>query len=147
MYRLYPDFLAGRAAIGLLFLRVVVGTALMLHGWSKIQHPFSWMDKMPNPAPAPLQALAAISEFGGGLALLLGLLTPIAMLGVMSTMIGAFLIRHRNDPWVNPGGRSFELPSLYLAMAIMFIIVGPGIYSLDAMLFGKKRSGSRSMFK
>ena len=38
------------------------------------------------PVPGALQFLAFLSEFGGGIALLLGLLTPVAALGVLSTM-------------------------------------------------------------
>ena len=63
------------ADTALLLLRIVAGVAFMLHGWGKIQHPFSWMG--PD-MPGFLQALAALSEFGGGAAWALGLLTPLA---------------------------------------------------------------------
>ena len=38
MGRLYPEFLGGPRAVALLFLRLVAGTAFVLHGWPKIQH-------------------------------------------------------------------------------------------------------------
>jgi len=142
MNRLFPYFLAGPGAVGLLILRVVTGGALMLHGFPKIQNAFHWMDKAPNHPPAFLQALAAFAEFGGGLALILGLLTPIAMFGVACTMAYAVVKVHmaRHDPWVPaPGakGGSFELALGYLAVALMFILVGPGRLSVDALLFGR----------
>ncbi len=135
------NFATGRAAAGLLILRLVFGSALMIHGWPKIQHPFSWMDKMPNHPPGFLQALAALSEFGGGLALILGLLTPLAALGVICTMSVAILVAHKGQPWISiePGVRPFELASLYLTVALALLVAGPGVYSLDAKLFGRKR--------
>src|SRR5207245_5587211 len=93
---LYPPFLRGRGAVGLLVLRLVTGAAFILHGWPKIQNAFHWMDPADGPAPVPgfLQALAALSEFGGGIALILGFLTPLAALGIACTMITAISMVH-----------------------------------------------------
>lgn len=134
-------FATGRAAVGLLVLRLVFGCALMLHGLPKAQHPFNWMDKMPNHPPGIFQALAALSEFGGGLAFVLGLLTPLAALGVICTMGVAILTAHHGQPWIstNPKEHPFEAASLYLAVALALLIAGPGVHSLDAKLFGRKR--------
>src|SRR5688572_6397027 len=78
MHRLlFPPFLAGRSAVGLLVLRLVAGTAMAFHGWPKIQHATSWMGA-DAAVPGVLQALAAIAEFGGGICWVLGLLTPLA---------------------------------------------------------------------
>ena len=123
----------------LLLLRLVVGAAFLLHGSGKIQNPFGWMPG--SPIPGFLQGLAALSEFGGGLALVLGLLTPLAMLGLAITMavascMHAFVF---GDPFVNmTGGTSFELPLVYFSVALMFMFVGPGRFSLDNKIFGKK---------
>lgn len=140
MNKLFGSFLGGRAGLGLLIIRVVVGLALMFHGWGKIQHPFSWM---PPDAPVPgfLQALAALSEFGGGLALVIGLLTPIAAFGIACTMAFAVFAVHvkNGDPFVSAtGGPSFELAAVYLCAALLVILAGPGKYSLDGQLFGRK---------
>ena len=141
MQRVFGEFLGGRAAIGLLFLRVVMGLGLMFHGWPKAQNPFGWMNKpgAPSDIPGFVQALAAVGEFGGGLALILGLLTPLAAFGVLCTMIGAYVISHQGDPWIAPGKKTWELASLYFTMAVTLLFTGPGRYSLDALLFGKKR--------
>src|SRR6266852_3850938 len=90
MNRLFPSFLTGWRAVGLLILRLVTGAAFMFHGWYKIRYrgPFRWMP--PEAAiPGFMQGLAVIAEFGGGLALILGLLTPLAALGIACTMIVA----------------------------------------------------------
>src|SRR5687767_250152 len=80
-----PLRLPARVSAGLLVLRVVAGLAFMFHGYGKIQNPFGWMG--PNATiPGIFQALAAISEFGGGLAWILGLVTPLASFGLACTM-------------------------------------------------------------
>jgi putative oxidoreductase len=90
------------ADVALLLIRVVAGLAFTLHGWSKIQHPFGWMGPE-GFAPGVFQALAAVSEFGGGLAWMLGLLTPVASLGIACTMAVAFSFHAfmRGDPFVS----------------------------------------------
>lgn len=149
MQKIYGEFLGGRAALGLLLLRVVLGVAMMKHGWGKIQNPFGWMDKGGKPSAIPdvLQALAALAEFGGGAALVIGMLTPLACLGIIFTMLGAKFIAHGSDPWINlvPGGRSWEVASLYLLGATALLLTGPGRFSIDALLFESTRmvSGER----
>ncbi|MCI0530624.1 MAG: DoxX family protein [candidate division Zixibacteria bacterium] len=123
----------------LLLLRVVVGSAFILHGWGKIQHPFSWAPpQSPLTIPGIFQSLAAISEFGGGIALILGLLTPLAALGIGSTMTVALYLHMivRKDPFVNmTGGPGFELPAVYFGIAVLILALGPGKFSLDAKIF------------
>jgi putative oxidoreductase len=143
--RIFGTFLTGHAAIGLLIARLVFGTGIALHGWGKIQHPFGWMGA-DAAVPPVLQALAAVSEFGGGIALIIGLLTPLAMTGLGLTMITAIRMVHlaQGHPFVAAGGgRSYELAALYLTFAILIIIAGPGQYSLDSVIFGRGGSARR----
>ena len=139
MNRVFGEFAGGLPAWGLLALRLVFGGALMLHGMQKMANPFGWMG--PNaPVPGVLQFLAFLSEFGGGLALLLGLLTPLAALGVFVTMLVATLMAHGAHPWVSASGQPSKEPALgYLAFALTMLLTGPGRLSLDALLFGRKR--------
>lgn len=128
------------ASLGLLVLRVILGAAFMLHGYGKIQSPMNWMGP-DAPVPGFLQFLAALSEFGGGLAWILGLLTPLASFGAFCTMAVAVHMHAvvKGDPFVsNGGGGSYELASIYLGMAILMLTAGPGIYALDRKLFGRK---------
>ena len=138
--RLFGPFVIGRPAFGLLLVRIVFGAALMLHGLDKIQNPFHWMDRMPGPAPGIFQGLAALSEFGGGLALILGLLTPLACLGIISTMVVAFLKVHlpAGHPFVAGGPASFETVAFFAVVALALLVSGPGALSLDAWLFGRR---------
>mgnify|MGYP001553759698 FL=1 len=123
----------------LLLLRFVAGLAFMLHGWGKIQNPFGWMG--PDAcAPGIFQALAAVAEFGGGLAWIIGLVTPLASLGIACTMAVAFFMHAvmNGDPFVSTGGPSFELAALYFCIAVLLITAGPGRLSLDRSLFGPR---------
>lgn len=140
LHKFFGPFAPGRPALGLLIIRFAFGLGLMLHGWPKFQNPFHWMDKMPGAPPAIMQFLAALSEFGGGLAMILGLLTPLACLGIAATMLVAMFTVHvpKGQPYVAAGGGpSWELAGHYLAAALGLLISGPGALSLDAMLFGR----------
>ena len=139
---LAPPSASPRVSSGLLALRLVAGLAFMFHGYGKIQAPFSWMGPDAT-VPAFLQALAALSEFGGGLAWMLGLLTPLASFGLACTMAFATYTHAvlKGDPFVatGPGGGSFEPALVYLSAAVLFLLAGPGRYSLDQVLFGARR--------
>lgn len=140
MGRLYSEFVGGPRAVALLLLRLVVGTAFVLHGWPKIQHPMNWMGPE-APIPGFLQLLAAVSEFGGGLAWIFGALTPIFSLGILGTMAFATFMVHvrMGHPFVaaKPGGPSYESALGYLAIAVLLLVVGPGRLSVDSALFGR----------
>ena len=136
---LYCDTVGRIGSVGLLLLRLVMGAAFLFHGWPKIQNPMGWMGPEAH-VPAILQALAALAEFGGGMALIGGLLTRLAALGIATTMIVALGMVHlpHGDPFVSKtGGPSYELAAVYLACAVVFLLLGPGRFSLDAFLFGK----------
>lgn len=129
------------ASTALLILRIVAGIAFLFHGWGKIQHPMSWAGP-DSPIPGVFLLLAAISEFGGGIAWILGLLTPLASFGMACTMLVATYMHMivLKDPFVSKGaGGSYELAALYLAISILFLMVGPGKFSLDKVLFKEKK--------
>ena len=144
MNRVFPAFVGGRGAVGLLALRMAMGAAFVLHGLSKIYRngEFVMLHWMPPEAPVPpaVQAAAAVAEFGGGLGLIFGLLTPLAGLGILCTMATAIAMVHTptSHPFVGPPDKGpYELPLVYLASAVLFILVGPGRISLDWLLFGR----------
>ena len=134
-----PLALDNRTSTGLLLLRLVVGLAFMFHGYGKIQSPFNWMGPDAK-VPGVLQMLAAVSEFGGGLAWMLGALVPLASFGLACTMTVAVrmhaIVLH--DPFVSQtGGRSFEPALVYLGVAVLLLLAGPGRFSVDRILFGE----------
>jgi putative oxidoreductase len=127
--------------LALLVVRLVGGTAFMMHGWGKIQNPFGWMGPDAD-VPGLFQALAALSEFGGGLAWVLGLLVPLASLGMAFTMAVA-VYSHAvlwGDPFVaSGGGPSYEIALIYLCISLLLVALGPGRLSLDRVIFGERQ--------
>ncbi|MEV4240172.1 MULTISPECIES: DoxX family protein [unclassified Nocardia] len=125
------------ADIGLLVLRVVFGGLLAAHGAQKLFGWFSGMGWSANAAafdsmgynPGKLfGTLAGLSEFTGGILLLLGLLTPLASAIVLGTMINAV-----NATWGGGllTGKGYETPLLFAAVGAAVAFTGPGKFSLD----------------
>jgi putative oxidoreductase len=134
----YSDDLGWRFSLGLLILRIASGAALMFHGWPKIQQPMSWMGADAT-VPGILQAAAAVAEFVGGGALIVGLFTRLFGVLIAITMaVGATTVHIRQgDPFVGkPGEPSWELAAVYFACSLLFLLAGPGRFSLDALIFG-----------
>jgi putative oxidoreductase len=144
MKRLFPPFLIGPAAGGMLLLRVVAGAAFIMHGWSKTMQDgkftmFSWMGEQAG-MPGFMQALAVAAELLGGAAWILGLLTPVASVGIIIVMLTAITTVHlpAGDPFVSMKGHSYELALVYFAIGAVLLVVGPGIISVDGILFGRQ---------
>lgn len=122
--------------LGLLLARLLLGTILIAHGWQKVsdlgaaQAMFEGMDV---PLPQVSAILAAAIEFGGGIALILGLLTPVAGVLVFLNMLGAALIAHvGNGILASDGG--WELPGAIGAAALALAAAGPGRIAVDALV-------------
>jgi putative oxidoreductase len=121
---------------GLLILRVAAGLAIaLLHGFGKVPPSpglVGMIGGMGFPAPGLFAWLAAIAEFGGGLLLAIGLLTRPAALLLFGHFAIVVLIVHAGD---TIGDR--ELPIIFWAIALHFLLTGPGRYSIDAMIRGR----------
>ena len=140
LFRLFqPTPQTNAASATLVLLRLVAGIAMILHGWGKIQSPMSWMGPDAS-VPGIFQFLAALSEFGGGIAWIIGLVMPLASFGMLCTMVVATYMHAviNGDPFVGKGGPSYELALLYLVISLVFIAVGPGKFSADAKVFGER---------
>ena len=135
----HPTFVSS----ALFLIRLIVGAAFVFHGWGKIQSPFGWIPpEAPVRIPGFFQFVAALSEFGGGIAFILGFLTPVASLGIGCTMAVAVYMHLivRGDPFVNPtGGPSYEPALVYLGIALIILVLGPGRFSLDKKIFGERK--------
>jgi putative oxidoreductase len=132
--------------VGLTVLRLVTGTIFMMHGGQKlfvfglagVSEGFA---KMGLPMPGLLGPFIGLLEFFGGLALIIGLLTRLASLGLVFNMIGAILTVHLAAGFFLPSGYEFALALLGSSLALVF--AGAGRYSIDAVLNRRfERSGS-----
>lgn len=116
---------------GLLILRVFAGVSLALaHGLSKLPPSAQFMSGVERLGmPGEAAWLSGIAEVFGGLSLAAGLATrPAAFLIACNLSVASFL-QHANDPY----GRK-ELALLFLAIAVMFLLVGAGRFSIDRVI-------------
>jgi putative oxidoreductase len=116
-------------------LRLAIGTLFMIHGYPKLtaaqrKQGGAWMKSVGM--PAGMVAFGGIVEFFGGLALILGLLTPIiavlASLWMLSTTW--FSISKVKKKYAS----GYEIDVTILLVAIALALLGSGIYSIDHLL-------------
>ena len=117
MRRLFSTFASGLPGLGLLLLRLIAGVMLITHCVRLYNGASPW-------AIMPHMIAAA-----GGLLLLAGLWTPLAgAIVAIAELWGVF--SHESDPWL-----SIMLAGPCVALALL----GPGVWSVDARLYGWKR--------
>ena len=132
---MFPSFLSGRPGIALLLLRLFVGIAFLFHGYGKIVDIAGFAAEFGM--PYLIAAAAAYVQFGSGLLLIPGLLTPVAGLALAGTMaVATSQLMGRGEPFVSAHGHSWEASSFYFVSSAALILLGPGLYSVDWLLFG-----------
>jgi putative oxidoreductase len=129
--------------IGLLLIRLVIGLSFMAHGAQKLFGSFGghgikgtggWFESIGMKPGVALALMAGLAEFGGGLLLTLGFLTPLAGVLIAGTMLIAIIKVHGpNGYWATNNG--YELNLTLLIVAIAIALTGAGQYSIDALLF------------
>src|SRR3954469_9746790 len=114
--------------VGLLILRVVVGLLLVGHGAQKLFGSFGGpglkgftggMASM-GLKPAAIWALmGALSEFGGGILLALGLFGPVGALAIIGAMLMAIgLVHWSKGLWGQQGGYEYPLVLLVVSAVL-----------------------------
>jgi putative oxidoreductase len=122
LQRLFSTFADGWPGIGLLLLRLLTAADLLHSGIASLR-------EAPQFASTSLQIIGA----GAAILLLAGLWTPMA--GTLVAIVKAWIafsryFSHSGDPWI---------PSIQAALGAALAMVGPGAWSIDARLFGRKR--------
>lgn len=137
---------------GLLWLRALIGLALMYHGWLKVIHGMEGFGesiaKMGSPfdyAPLFFAWLAVLTGLLGGFFILLGLWTRYAAIALIIVLCGAAFVHNAGHPIIQPGdANTMELPLLYLTAVVAIFIMGAGRYSVDGSRGGKRSSSKRA---
>ena len=123
---------AKRSDLGLLILRFVIGGHLMVmtqdnvFSWGRMLEFRDFMAQFGFPFPLFCAVLSVIGQFGGGLALVLGLFTRFAGLVIAFNFVVAIWMVDSKQPY--PG--AFAALAL-VAAGLCLMFTGAGRYSLD----------------
>lgn len=129
----------------LLVLRLALGIIFAMHGAQKVFGLIGGEGLLATVQnfqthlgiPPVLGYLVSLTEFFGGIALILGLLTRLAALGIGVTMgVAMWKVHWAHGFFMNwfgePGrGHGIEYNLALLAMALALVLTGAGKYSLD----------------
>jgi putative oxidoreductase len=141
--------------IGLLLLRVALGATLAAHGSQKLFGTFgghgiagtgSFFESIGFKPGRPLALLAGLAEMLGGVALVLGVLTPFAVAVLLSTMLVAMMVHADKGFFAQSGG--YEYPLILAISVVVLAFTGPGAISIDAahgLTFGGEKEGFIAM--
>jgi|SRR5437016_2023041 len=128
--------------VGLLILRLVVGLTLAAHGAQKLFGAFGghgvagtagFLENLGFRPGTRHARLAGGTEFGGGLLLALGLLTPLAAAAFIGVLFVASVSVHARNGFFGTAG-GFEYPFILAVAAWATAFTGPGAYSIDGAL-------------
>jgi putative oxidoreductase len=142
-----------RHDIALLLLRVMIGVVFIVHGAQKLFGMFGGRGldaaaaSMAGSGLEPgmfFAVLASVLEFGGGLLLVIGLLTPLVGLLLAAEMVVAIIVVTGKNGFVVPGGLGYEFNLVLIAVTLALAIAGPGRLSLDYRLGLDRLSGGRA---
>ena len=138
-------FTTSQSDTGILILRAIVGISFIVHGYPKIiggVEKWTMIGKAMGSIgidflPVFWGLCAAVSEFFGGIALVLGFLTKIASSGLAFTMFIAVMAHLTKGDGFSKASHPIEL----MAVCIFLILTGAGNLSVDRLMnkkFGKK---------
>ncbi len=117
--------------VGLLLLRLGLGAGMALgHGMRKLENFGELSERFADPfgmGSAASLALAVFAEVGCSALLIFGLMTRLASVPLMITMLVAVFMVHGDDPWARK-----ELAAAYLLGYVVILLTGAGKFSLDA---------------
>ena len=120
---------------GLTFIRIVVGLFLVYHGWevfdpAKMKEYAVWDVFKGSASPTFMVYLGKGSELLAGLLLTVGLLTRVACLIIIGTMLYITFFVGHGKFWYED-----QHPFLFVLLALVFFFIGPSKWSMDALLW------------
>jgi len=131
--------------LALLALRLALGAIMIAHGAQKA---FGGMPRFMDilqklGIPPVLGYLTLAAEFGGGILLVVGLLTRLAALSMVIDMAVAISKVHWKNGLLSSGGKiGYEFPLACGIIAFALIFLGAGPISLDGAFFRGGGGGS-----
>jgi putative oxidoreductase len=136
------------ARYGLAILRIVLGIAFAVHGWSKLSGGVDGVagffgGTLGIPAPGLMAWVVTIVELVGGILLIAGALTQIVGILLALDMLGAiiFAFLGRGAPFIEGGSITWEKEAVFAAAALCLVLAGPGAWSIDDVMADSRTRG------
>jgi putative oxidoreductase len=130
--------LADQSEWGLLALRIAVGVVFIVHGWPKITGARGMAAMMAGgeakPVLVAIFTVQGIVEAGGGILLILGVLTQLVAVAFMVIMIGAIVLKIRQwkTGFMAQQTTGWEFDWVLLAANLLLFFTGPGEIAIQA---------------
>ncbi|MGA7160743.1 MAG: DoxX family protein [Bacteroidota bacterium] len=142
------NFTFDQLSVALFLLRIILGVVFFAHGAQKV---FGWFGgyglsgtvgyfKNVVHIPALLAYLGPFVEFLGGIALLVGVFTKVAALGIFIMMLVATLKVHFPMGFFMSGkgdgkGAGYEFTLTLAVISLVLVLLGGGFYSVDHLIY------------
>ena len=125
---------------GIAIVRIITGILLIWHGWEsfdaeKMDMYTGWFAEREYANPELWAYAGKIAELLAGIGFVLGLFTRIAAVATMAVFLGVIFI-------LGDKGKIFQgdqHPFLFILLAVVFLFIGPGAWSVDNLIFKKRR--------
>ena len=141
---MYTSF--DQISVGLFLLRVLLGVVFFAHGAQKVLGWFGGYGlagtvgyfKNVVKMPTLLAYLGPFVEFVGGIALVFGLFTKFAAIGILIMMIVATLKVHFPSGFFlsgkGEGKQGYEFTLTLAVISLVLVLLGGGVYSIDHLI-------------
>ena len=130
-------------------LRLAAALIFILHGWGKLtgggigpgMEAFTGLlTSLQVPFPAFMAWVVAVVEFGGGIAILLGIFTRAAAVLLAVNMAVAYLLVKSKMPFT-----SGEIDITLFAISLALVGLGAGKYSIEGWWRGRKKQSAEKL--
>ncbi len=134
---IFPE-LAEQSEWGLLALRIAVGVIFIVHGWPKITGARGMAAALrggqAKPVMVGMVTVQGVVEAGGGVLLILGVLTQLVVAAFMIIMVGAIVLK--NTQWktgfMAQQTTGWEFDFVLLAANLLLFFTGPGRLAIQS---------------
>lgn len=137
------------ARYGLAILRIVLGIAMLLHGWGKLSGGVGgvggFFGSLGIPAPGLMAWVVTIVELVSGILLFVGFLTQFAGILIAINLLGVILFAFllRGAPLLENGVITWEKEAVFAAASLCIALAGPGAWSVDAVFTSRTETSTR----
>lgn len=132
------SFIIKNSFIGIIFIRLVFGFHLLYYSWGDVINftigdNAEFLESLSIPFPSVMSWLYILTQFFGGIFIILGFKTRLIAIPLTITFLVAFFLVHASDPYKD------AYPALQmLAVSLFFLFNGSGKISIDNILKIKK---------